>query len=195
MPNIMIHEKVGDYISKKENKNSYDFYLGLLAPDTPNLEGFAPKEERWEAHQRRADYKEWREALYNFYEQEKNHYSKDFIDGYCIHILTDIVYDDFFYLKVRDVIEETYSREESHTIMRNDMEKYYFAGIEEIKKVLESSNNSYDILNISKEKLTKWKEKEISLWKPPKESIYLTDELIHVLEEQVYKEWKEKVGE
>ena len=97
MPSIIIHEKVGETIGKQLGIHSYDYYLGLLAPDAPNLEGFGSKEERWMAHQRRKDRDEWREAILKFYHQEKDHYPKDFIKGYYIHVLTDIVYDSFFY--------------------------------------------------------------------------------------------------
>ena len=46
MPNIFIHEKVA-YNLAKENKylDTPNFYLGVLAPDAVNLNGFAPKEE------------------------------------------------------------------------------------------------------------------------------------------------------
>ena len=188
MPNIMIHEKVGYYISKKININSYDYYLGLLAPDTPNLEGFAPKEERWMAHQRKKDYDEWRSSILSFYNREKNNYPKDFILGYYIHLLTDIVYDDFLYLKVREEILKEYDMDKSHDIMRKDMDKYFFNEINDIKEILNSSEKSYDILNISSKKLILWKEKEMSLWDHLNTSKYINDEIICFLEEEVYNE-------
>ena len=191
MPTIMIHEEVGYYLSKELNISSYDFYLGLLAPDSPNLEGFAPKEERWQAHLRRYDYKEWRQALKEFYQKEKTNYPKDFLLGYIIHVLTDIIYDEFFYLKVREEIEKEYSRDDSHTIMRNDMSRYYFKEIEEITELLKNKNNSYDILNISKETLLKWKEKTISLFPKENTSIYQTKEIIQKLNQKVLEELKE----
>ena len=191
MPTIMIHEEVGYYLSKELNISSYDFYLGLLAPDSPNLEGFAPKEERWQAHQRRKDYKEWRQALKEFYQKEKTNYPKDFLLGYIIHVLTDIIYDEFFYLKVREEIEKEYSRDDSHNIMRNDMSMYYFKEIEEITELLKNKNNSYDILNISKETLLKWKEKTISLFPKENTSIYQTKEIIQKLNQKVLEELKE----
>ena len=188
MPSVIIHEKVGNYISKKTGLSSYDYYLGLLAPDTPNLEGFAPKEERWMAHQRKKDYDEWRASILKFYNQEKNNYPQDFIVGYYIHILTDIVYDDFIYSKVRDEIMKDYTKEESHDIMRKDMTKYSFDKITEIEEILSNSSKSYDILNISKEKLLLWKEKEIMSWSKTDTSKYITDEIINELEKRVYNE-------
>ena len=189
MPNVMIHEEVGYFLSNKLNKNSYNYYLGLLAPDSPNTYGFGKKEDRWLAHQRRKDYNEWRNSLKKFYNQEKNNYNEDFLLGYYIHILTDIIYDDFLYLKVREeILKDGYSLEESHDIMRNDMDKYYFNEIEELKNILSNENETFEINGISKELMSKWKDKVLEEFTNKNESIYITKELINTLNELVYKE-------
>ena len=189
MPNVMIHEEVGYFLSNKLNKNSYNYYLGLLAPDSPNNYGFGKKEDRWLAHQRRKDYNEWRNSLKEFYNQEKNNYNEDFLLGYYIHILTDIIYDDFLYLKVREeILKDGYSLEESHDIMRNDMDKYYFNEIEEIKNILSKENETFEINGINKELMSKWKDKVLEEFTNKNESIYITKELINTLNELVYKE-------
>lgn len=189
MPNVMIHEEVGNFLSKKLKINSYDFYLGLLAPDSPNTYGFGKKEDRWLAHQRKKDYNEWRQSLKEFYELEKNNYNKDFILGYYIHILTDIIYDDYLYLKVREeILKDNYSLEESHDIMRNDMDKYYFNEIEDIKDILKSDNSTYEINGINVELMSKWKEKVLSTLNNNNTSVYITKEVINTLNELVYKE-------
>lgn len=189
MPNIMIHEEVGHYLSNKINKNSYNYYLGLLAPDSPNTYGFGKKEDRWLAHQRRKDYDEWRKSLKDFYQVEKTNYDEDFLLGYYIHILTDIVYDDFLYLRVREeILKDNHTLEESHDIMRNDMDKYYFKEIENIKEILNSDNTTYEINGISKELMSEWKDKTLNELTTENKSIYLTDEIINELNELVYKE-------
>lgn len=189
MPNVMIHEEVGYFLSNKLNKNSYNYYLGLLAPDSPNTYGFGKKEDRWLAHQRRKDYNEWRNSLKEFYNQEKNNYNEDFLLGYYIHILTDIIYDDFLYLKVREeILKGGYSLEESHDIMRNDMDKYYFNEIEEVKNILSKENETFEINGINKELMSKWKDKVLEEFTNKNESIYITKELINTLNELVYKE-------
>lgn len=189
MPNIMIHEEVGHYLSKKINKNSYNFFLGILAPDSPNTYGFGKKEDRWLAHQRRKDYDEWRSALKEFYQKEKTNYDEDFLLGYYIHILTDIIYDDFLYLKVREeILKDNHTLEESHDIMRNDMDKYYFNEIENIKSILNKDNTTYEINGISKELMSEWKEKVLREINNKNESIYITQEIIDTLNELVYKE-------
>lgn len=189
MPNIMIHEEVGNFISKKLNINSYDYYLGLLAPDAPNLEGFAPKEERWMAHVRKKDLKEWRLSINNFYKQEKDNYSKDFLIGYYIHILTDIIYDDFLYSNIREkILFDGYKLEESHQVMLKDMNKYYFKEINNIKEILKNNDLSYNIQNIDKELLTAWKLKQINNFSTNNTSKYFNSETINKLNNLVYNE-------
>ena len=189
MPNIMIHEEVAYFLSKKINKNSYNYFLGVLAPDAPNTYGFGKKEDRWLAHQRKKDYNEWRKSLKEFYQKEKNNYEEDFLLGYYIHILTDIVYDDFIYLKVREkIIEDGYSMEESHDIMRNDMDKYYFKEISDIKEILNKKNTTYEINGISKELMGKWKDKTLNELSNINESRYISDDVINTLNDLVYKE-------
>ena len=194
MPSVIIHEKVGDFIASKLYIKTYDFYLGILAPDAPNLEAFASKEERWIAHQRKKDLKEWRESITSFYQKEKENYSEEFLLGYYIHVLTDIIFDDYFYWDTRKVIEKEYPKEEAHKRLRDDMELYSFEESKRIKQILKDNNTSYDILNITKDKMIKWKEKEISSWKEKSESKYITEEMILKLENQVYKELIERIG-
>ena len=99
--------------------------------------------------------------------------------GYYIHILTDIIYDDFLYLKVREeILKDNHSLEESHDIMRTDMDKYYFNEIEEIKDILNKDNVTYEINGISKELMSEWKEKVLKGLNNKNESIYITQEII-----------------
>lgn len=188
MPNIMIHEEVGYFVSKRIHINSYEFFLGLLAPDSVNYNGFAAKEIRWTSHQRKKDLQEWKDNLNNFYIKEKNNYPKDFIIGYYIHILTDIIYDEFLYAKVKEkILKDNFKQKEAHEIMGQDMNKYYFSEIEEIKEILKSNNNSYDILNINKDLLLKWKEKQINNFNNKNNSKYIDEDVINVLNNEVYK--------
>ena len=189
MPNVMIHEEVGYYLSKKLNKNSYNYFLGIIAPDAPNTYGFGKKEDRWLAHQRKKDYNEWRNSLKDFYEKEKNNYDEDFLLGYYIHILTDIIYDDYLYLKVKEeILKDTNVKEQYHEIMRDDMDKYYFKEIEIIKDILSKENKTYEINGISKELMLEWKSKVLKDFASENTSVYITNEIINTLNELVYKE-------
>ena len=123
MPNIRIHEEVAYIFAKKYNEyDNRDFYLGVLSPDAVNLEGFGSKKERWLAHQRDKNYYIWRDNIIKFYNDNKDNYNKYFIFGYLFHVITDIVYDEFFYLKVREkILEDGIELEDSHNVMRDDM--------------------------------------------------------------------------
>lgn len=193
MPNITIHEKIGYELSKELNTNSYDYYLGLLSPDTPNLNGFGPKEERWASHVRRKDLNEWRNSLKDFYHNNKDKYNKDFLLGYIIHILTDIIFDDYFYRDIRKKIIKDYDcdKDSAHKIMRKDMDKYYFKEFEDIKDILSSSNNSYDILNNTKENILKWKDKNVEINISKDTSEYINEKILVELKNIILKELKQ----
>ena len=189
MPNIMIHEEVGYFLSKRIGKNSYNYYLGILTPDAVNLNGFAPKIDRWTSHLRSKNYSEWRCNIKEFYYSNIDKINKDFLLGYFIHVLTDIIYDDFIYLDVREkIINDGISLEDSHNTMRNDMDNYYFDEINNIIEILKSSNDSYDINNISYEMLDKWKNKCINDFSNNNSSKYITDDVIDLLNKKVYEE-------
>lgn len=189
MPSISVHLKVGYLLSEKLKTNSYEYYLGLIAPDSPNLNGFAPKKERWEAHKRSANLKEWRTNLKKFYHAEKKNYPQDFLLGYYLHILTDIVYDDFFYNRIKEkIIKNGAEKENIHEIMSKDLYNYDFSEYKLIKKILNSKEVSFEINNISKELLINYKNKIINTENKSEKSIYTTEKLILDLTEQVYKE-------
>ena len=191
MPNIRIHEEIAYlYTRNHRDLDNKNFYLGVLAPDTPNLHGFGPKKERWTAHQRDKDYDEWERNIKRFYNENKSKYNKYFILGYLFHVITDIVYDRDIYLDVREeIIKDGITLEDSHNIMRKDMD-YYGTTFKEydyiIDKLLEVEE-FYDILNIKKEDLKEWmllntkKEQE----KKPK---YINSSIINKLLKNVEKE-------
>ena len=186
---MRLHAATDGEVSKKFNISSRDFFLGNLAPDSVNIDGFAAKEERWSSHVRRKDRNEWREELRKFYEKEKDNYPKDFMLGYITHILTDIIHDDYLYLKLPFFpsrllfyyCDYDCDNDKAHLILREDMEKYRFKEWNEIIIILESSNEFYDILNISKELEEKWLNKKVLEYLDDNKSIYQTDEDIKVL--------------
>jgi len=191
MPNIRIHEEVAYIYTRnhKEYDNKY-FYLGVLAPDSPNLEGFAPKVERWTAHQRDKDYDEWERKIKKFYIENKDKYNKYFVFGYLFHVITDIVYDRDIYLDVRKIImKDNVSLEDSHNVMRKDMDYYgtNFKEFDYIKNKLLELDEYYDILNISKEKLEAWTKLNLEE-QEKKQPKYINIEIIDKLAKKVEKE-------
>lgn len=196
MPNIFIHEKVA-YNIAKENKylDTPNFYLGVLAPDAVNLNGFAPKEERWTSHLRDKNLSTWRQNIISFYNKEKNNYDTKFLSGYLIHILTDIIFDDYFYDGVIDLIKKDYKDiEDAHPILRKSMDEYAIENkndkiVEYIKNELAKANY-ISIRNISKEQLLSWSKKQLNYnEKSTNINPYITDDLIEKMTIQVSKEY------
>ena len=196
MPNIMIHEKVGYYFTLQDKSlDTGDFYLGLMAPDAVNLEGFASKEERWTSHIRDKDLTIWQNNIINFYKKELNNYPKNFILGYLIHILTDIIYDKYFYKEVIDkIVKGDGLTGDPHPIFLEYM-KIYASNNDNseewvhIKEKLKNSN-SYNILNIDSNKLLLWKEKNIEKKELiTKENPYITEDLIKKIYDKVREEY------
>lgn len=102
MASIMIHfgaayrlQQEGGLLHNKIS-NPASYYLGVAAPDAVNLEGFAPKEIRWEAHQRAQTPKLWYISAENFYRQQlaQEFPDKDLLLGYLVHIVTDAAFDE-----------------------------------------------------------------------------------------------------
>ena len=197
MPITNIHEEVALNISKQINYlDTKDFYLGNYAPDSPNLKSLAEKSLRWTAHQRRENRNDWRKSLRDFYNKEKNNYPKNFLLGYVTHILTDIIYDDFFYDDVTKQIKKDYPNEQdTHSIMGEDMSKYEYHSKykNKVEELLKEQDNFYNILNISKDMMFKYKEKVLNESKNTEKNIYITEELIKKLSDKVLIELQEYI--
>ncbi len=191
MPNTVVHEEVGYYLSKKLDTSSYEYYLGLMAPDAVNVEHFANKQERWTSHVRDKDLNIWKENLKKFYKEEKNKINNDFLLGYTIHILTDIVYDEYFEEKIHKEILKNNQEKDYWYIKWSDMDKYSFKEQSTINTILLKNNNYIEIKNITKEKLLKWKEKYLKNQSNLNKSLYFNQKIIDNLNIRVEEELKE----
>ncbi len=191
MPNTVVHEEVGYYLSKKLDTSSYEYYLGLMAPDAVNVEHFANKQERWTSHVRDKDLNIWKENLKKFYKEEKNKINNDFLLGYTIHILTDIVYDEYFEEKIHKEILKNNQEKNYWYIKWSDMDKYSFKEQSTINTILLKNNNYIEIKNITKEKLLKWKEKYLKNQSNLNKSLYFNQKIIDNLNIRVEEELKE----
>jgi len=126
----MFHELIGYRFAKKHKK--YDtqlFYLGLMVPDAVNAYGFASKEARWRTHCRDQNLDKWEENIISFYSENKLNYNEEYIMGYLIHVLTDILCDKIYQnILYPDLLKKGYDY--------NSAYKYYEEGI----KKFENSN-------------------------------------------------------
>lgn len=98
MPSAEIHLQAA-YLLLDELKPAFpqQFALGSVAPDSVNLEGFAPQSVRYEAHSRSLQLDEWKDTvrrkLCEFDSMED--FGKSFGYGVAVHLLTDIYWDEF----------------------------------------------------------------------------------------------------
>ena len=193
MPSSNIHLKVGYELNKRLNINSTDFIVGNIAPDAVNLNGFAPKEERWTSHLRDKDYDIWIEKAHDFYNDNVDKYENEFLLGYISHILTDVIHDKYLYMKQRREILKTTNcqDDEAHDLLRKDMDNYSFVEFEQVKEQLNKYKNTYKILNISEDKLDKWIKRVIEIYRGNSNSKYQTNEdmelLITLVEDELKK--------
>lgn len=108
MPACMVHLYIGYRFKKSCHlvKNSAQFYLGCIAPDAVNLDGFAPKEVRYSAHLRKTDLDEWMQNAIDFYTDNQEKIGRDFLLGYVLHIFSDIAWDKKYDKLLWDALKE-----------------------------------------------------------------------------------------
>ncbi len=97
MPGPITHLKAV-YLYNKAHSECFGpaIYLGAISPDSVNINGHAPKAIRWPAHLRVADLDAWTENAREFYNNNKGKTDEDFLKGYILHIITDILWDKEF---------------------------------------------------------------------------------------------------
>ena len=96
MPGSIIHLQTAYVYAENKNMEPNKrkmLYLGSIAPDAVNSEDHAPKPVRWAAHLRSADLNEWTNNAAMFYKQNSGKFAEGFVEGYFLHILTDILWD------------------------------------------------------------------------------------------------------
>lgn len=194
MPTSTIHEIVGKKLTNKyKYLDNYNFYLGCIAPDSVNFLGFAPKEERWTAHLRSNNLSTWKNNIISFYKENKDKYNEVFLKGYITHIMTDIIYDELYYLKVTLPMKNIGKVDhDAHLYMLEEMKAYgnNNKDFNYVKDILSSKDTSFNIRNINKELMTDWKNKVIGEELPTIKVQFLTEEIIDSLTDKVEKELK-----
>lgn len=157
MPTILFHLKVANEYVKKNNKyDTSNFYFGNIAPDAVNAYGFASKEKRWGAHIRDKYLNKWKQNVIEFYRKNIGTVEEDFLRGYCIHILTDILMDEKYVSIFRNqIIEKGIEEEKVYDYYEKAIYKYENSMLnenwlkEQVKKI--KSANIIEFNNISKQ--------------------------------------------
>ncbi len=97
MPSFPVHLVVAHMLADRIGvKSREDFFLGCIAPDSVNLNGFASQQERYGAHIRSVDYEIWKKQLTQFYADNRQKFAEraDYLKGYLFHCITDIAWDE-----------------------------------------------------------------------------------------------------
>ncbi|WP_124100155.1 zinc dependent phospholipase C family protein [Ruminococcus sp. Marseille-P6503] len=105
MPSVCVHLMTACILKDRlDIISESDFYLGSIAPDAVNLNGFAEERVRYAAHLRSKDYGAWKKNIADYYKSAANRRG-DFLKGFFLHLYTDIAWDEiiqpglFDYLK------------------------------------------------------------------------------------------------
>ncbi len=125
MPSILFHELIGYKFTKihKEYKTPL-FFLGVMVPDAVNAYGFASKEDRWRTHLRNKNLDIWENNLIKFYNENKMKYENDYLLGYFIHVITDIICDRIFQDSIYpDLLSKGIEKELIYKYYENDLKK------------------------------------------------------------------------
>lgn len=164
MPSSVVHLKICSLMKEEMDiKNTAEFYLGGIAPDAVNLDGFAPEEIRYAAHIRSKDYAVWKKNITKFYRKKTFKGDMDFFKGYVFHILVDIAWDEvvqprlFAYLKSRGYSADEFKKLKWQELYRfnNELckEDWYSQALCELKNA-----KCFDIAGISAEQIGKYRD-------------------------------------
>ena len=132
----------------------------------------------------------WKLSLKKFYLENKTKYNEDFLLGYVIHILTDIVYDEYFEEEIKKEILKENDEKNYWYIKWSDMDKYSFKDKKKIINILNQEDKYYEITNITEDKLRKWKIKFTKDLEKENKSIYFNQKIIDNLNIRVEEELK-----
>lgn len=127
MPSCVIHIYTAYRLrTALGTENIPDLLLGSVAPDGVNTSGQAPREIRYAAHQRVSDPDSWKRRISEFCRLERDKFSfcRDYFNGYVIHLLTDIVWDELVQPPMFEKLSEYVSADELRTEKWSEIHKY-----------------------------------------------------------------------
>lgn len=193
MPSILFHELVGYEFTKKHSKfKSGNFYLGVAVPDAVNAYGFASKEARWKTHLRDEDLEKWKNNIIEFYKSNENKFEQEYLMGYLIHVLTDIVCDEIYRDKLYpNLLKEGYNYDTAYKYYEDAIQKLENNNIDkkwwsEVKEKLQTATK-IPINNINEKMIEDWNKYTIDKYSSRKyeEKGYITEEFVYETLERI----------
>ena len=185
MPNALVHLNVGNKLVKKYKKlDDEKFYLGLITPDSNKINDNLEKSERWRAHLRAKNLDVWEDNVIKFYDDNIDKYDKNYLLGYCIHILTDIVFDRIYFDKNIDQIHQMGIWQDEFEFYHENLRKYEANQTfenwwkEVLRKIKHAKGISINLLSI--DEIEKWRDKKLEEYEDLEKCNYgfITEELI-----------------
>ena len=186
MPSISVHLTLSARIAGKVGVSDMPaYYLGAIAPDAVNIDGFASQEVRYGAHIRSKDYSVWKTNISKFYKANKSLYADcpDFLTGFLLHLYTDIAWDEvvqpqmFEYLRSCGLAEEELSVRKWDELRGFDsllsQKAEYIGAVEQLKKARPTA-----VTTVTPGQLSKWRDKIVALEYPYPPAGFLCDEHI-----------------
>lgn len=186
MPSISVHLTLSAMVAEQLGiKNFPDYYLGAIAPDAVNVDGFASQELRYGAHIRSKDYAQWKQNITDFRRENGKLYASrpDFLTGFLMHLYTDIAWDEVVQPLMFDYLRSCGLAEDELNIRKWDelrgfdsilsQKREYTSAIAELKKA-----QPIMVTTVTPGQLTKWRDKIAVLEYPYPPAGFLCEEHI-----------------
>ena len=166
MPGAVTHLKAAYLYNSMHNDFTGEelslYYLGSISPDAVNLKGHAEKKIRWSSHLRNSDLDLWLENVRSYYSENKLNYPIPYLQGYLIHIITDIVWDKYFEIPLFNEFDKYGIKNEEKKHQRwqeldfYENEQRLLPWYDEVKRLLERSF-ALKICSVSAEEINSFK--------------------------------------
>lgn len=192
MPSISVHLTLSSRIAERLGITDMPaYYLGAIAPDAVNLDGFASQELRYGAHIRSRDYNVWEQNISDFYKTNRALYADtpDFLTGFLMHLYTDIAWDEVVQPKMFEYLRSCgFADDELSTRKWDELRGFdsllsqkaeYKNAIEELKKARPTA-----ITTVTPGQLSKWRDKIVALEYPYPPAGFLCSEHIDLTAER-----------
>lgn len=183
MPSIAVHLTLAHAAAGLLGiKDMPQYYLGNIAPDAVNAQGFAPAAERYAAHLRSRDYGEWKKQIAAYRAAHKEEYAlcPDFFTGVLLHLYTDIAWDEvvqpllFEHLRGRGFSEEELNARKWDELKGFDRllsgKPPYAEAVAALAKA-----EPHAVTTVTADRLSLWRDKIVSLEYPYPAPMFLTE--------------------